>query len=129
MIIRPGSKRVRRVNINREDGMNSYKLSKMVATLRRIKGIAKAVLRALADRYPNIWPSVKSIAAEAGFSPTATRVRLRLLEGEGYISSLGDKRGGTKNTEQYVINVPLIREKLEAQRVAKVGKRELNATR
>jgi hypothetical protein len=124
MMRRPPVNKPRRLNINREEGLNSYKLSKMVADLRCLDGIGKAVLRAMADRYPNIWAAVPSLAAEAGFSETATRNRLRMLERTGYISPLGDRRGGRNNTEQYILHVHFIRTVLETQRLETVLEQE-----
>jgi len=96
--------------IERSDGLHSYKLSKMVADLRGVRGSYKAVLRAMADRYPNIWMSVRSLAEEAGFGETETRNALRLWEHLQIINARGDKRGGRGNTEQYLFDVERLQE-------------------
>jgi hypothetical protein len=112
--------------IERADGLHSYKLSKMVADLRGVRGSYKAVLRAMADRYPNIWMSVRSLAEEAGFGETETRNALRLWEHLQIVNARGDKRGGRGNTEQYLFDVERLQEltsediqdAIEAQREA-----------
>jgi len=96
-----------RKHIERFGEMTSYKLSRRVALL-EMKGIRKAVLRVLADHYPNVWPSIDTIASQAGFGTTATRMAVRELERDAYIAPCGHKLGGRCGSEQYVINVELI---------------------
>jgi DNA-binding MarR family transcriptional regulator len=110
----------RHLTIPRQHGVNSFSLSKVVAQLRCMSGPAKAILRALADRYPNIWPSVHTIARDAGYSATTARKYLRRFEAEGLISAMGGKRGGRRNTEQYVIHVERIHELLQTSRQSKI---------
>ncbi len=98
---------MRHVRVEPQDGVTSYALSRRVAIL-EIKGVRKAVLRVLADHYPNIWPSIGTIAFEAGFGTTAVRKALRELELDGYISPIGDRRGGCRGSEQYRIHVEAI---------------------
>jgi len=102
-----------RQHIERFSDMTSYKLSRRVALL-EIKGIKKAVLRVLADHYPNVWPSIDTIASQAGFGTTATRTAVRELERDAYIAPCGHKHGGRCGSEQYVINVELILAKSES---------------
>src|SRR5438874_1979300 len=82
-----------RVNVPRLEEMTSFKLSKLVTSI-PLAGIKRAVLRALADHYPNVWPSVATLAQEAGFGTTATRKYLRELEADGFIRSVGSRKGG-----------------------------------
>lgn len=106
---------MKRVKIERLEGVSSYKLSKMVADLRCIRGAKKAILRALADRYPNIWAGIETIASDAGFATAQTRKRLRELESEGFITPLTNKAGGRGKTVQYQFNVNHLCSLLEAQ--------------
>jgi hypothetical protein len=88
-----------RIQINKIQGMSGYKLSHMASNLvfvrpsiRREKKktvvrflqdkTKKAVLRALCDRYPNVWPGLKDIAAKASCSPAQARRVMRELEAE-----------------------------------------------
>jgi hypothetical protein len=119
-----------RVEIKRASGMTSFKLSKLVAELdssvfsgsgNASTRVRKAVMRALADRYPNIFPSVETLAHDAGYGPTQTRYALRDLESAGFIQPLPDPNGrtrvgGARNTVQYVIDVQNIKCLVEAQR-------------
>lgn len=107
--------RRKRVEIAREDGMTSYKLSKMAADLRCLTGVTKSVLRTICDRYPRIWAGIATLAAESGFSGKSVQRSIRTLETAGILSSIGDKRGGRGNSEQYVVNVQKIRSLLETQ--------------
>jgi hypothetical protein len=103
--------RVKVPRLEFQDGKNltSFELSKLVAKIPAILGIKRAVLRALADHYPNIWPSVETLAHEAGFGTTATRKYLRELEiVDKFIKPIGARKGGRNVTEQYVIDVKAI---------------------
>ncbi len=97
-----------RIAVQRADGITSYKLSRIVAELKSLRGIKKPVLRALADHYPNVFPSVVTIAMQAGFGTTKTREALRALEAEGFISALSAKVGGREKPTQYVLSVSKI---------------------
>jgi hypothetical protein len=79
-----------RININKIDGLSAFKLSHIVASLEFIRPntrgqhrpdkVKKAVLRALCDRYPNVWPGIEDIARKASCGTTQTRRALRELE-------------------------------------------------
>ncbi len=107
--------RRQRVQIAREDGITSYKLSKMAAELRNLTGITKSVLRTICDRYPMIWAGIHTLAHESGFSPKSVQRSIRTLETLGILRSIGDKRGGRGNSEQYIVNVQEITSLLETQ--------------
>ena len=94
-----------RVAVQRVEGMTSYKLSRIVAELESVRGVKKPVLRVLADHYPNIFPSMETIAMQAGFGTTQTRAALRVLEASGFISPLSAKQGGRQKGTQYALNV------------------------
>jgi hypothetical protein len=112
-----------------EEGLSSFELSKYVNLIEvglwysgRVSLHTKiAVLRALADRYPNVWPGVPDIAKKAHSSPTQVRLALRELEFEDELISEivrpghGSKGGGFQNTVQYRINVDAIARLLELQ--------------
>src|ERR1700730_2041239 len=76
--------------VESEEGLSSFELSKYVNLIEvglwysgRVSLHTKiAVLRALADRYPNVWPGVPDIAKKAHSSPTQVRLALRELEFE-----------------------------------------------
>lgn len=104
-----------RIEIERADGVTSWGLSQMVAQLTNIRGAKKAVLRALTDHYPNIWPKIETIADEAGCGTSRARTVMRELETEGYIRCLTDKRGGVARPAQYAISVAKIKALLEEQ--------------
>jgi hypothetical protein len=106
-----------RINITRAEGMNSYRLSKQITKLdskgfSAHKGLSwraiRAVLRVLADHYPNVYPSVKVIAKETGLGETQTKKALRALEADGYISDISGKKGGQHNSVQYILDVAKI---------------------
>ena len=79
-----------RIDINTIDGLSAFKLSHIVSSLmffrpntrgqHRPDKSKKAVLRALCDRYPNVWPGVEDIAAKASCSVSQARRVLRELE-------------------------------------------------
>jgi hypothetical protein len=79
-----------RIRINAIQGLHSWRLSRAVAELvfvrpnlrgqERPDKTKKAVLRALADRYPLIWPSVSDIARHASCSVSQAQRVLRELE-------------------------------------------------
>lgn len=99
---------MQRIQINPMQGMSAYKLSHIVSHLVFLKPslrypnrkdtIKGAVLRALCDRYPNIWPSVEDIAAKANCGTTPARNSLRELEFKDRlivdISTHPGKKGG-----------------------------------
>lgn len=97
-----------RVKIDRADGLNSYKLSRIVAGIRSIQGVKKNVLRVLADYYPNVFPSVETIADDAGWGTTKTRLALRELKNAGLTWVVGTGKGGRGRSTQYVLNVEAI---------------------
>ena len=107
----------KRLVVQRAEGVSSFNLSKQVSKIRGMQRSRQNVLRALADRYPNIWPSIETLSAESGYGRSVTRESLRDLEAAGIITSLGDKRGGRGNSEQYFINVDRILEIVETQQI------------
>lgn len=87
--------KLERVLINRmpiagQKLLSAYSLSETVGKLNFIKpslryparldGKKKSVLRALCDRYPNVFPSLADIAMKASCSPAQARRILRELE-------------------------------------------------
>jgi hypothetical protein len=110
-----------KVEIERLDGMTGYRLSRLVAKLKCLRGVKKSVFRVLADYYPNVWPAVGTIAEESGSGTTQTKKSLRELEREGWISEIvpkGAKRpkpGGRWSSVQYKIDVHKILTVIEAQ--------------
>jgi hypothetical protein len=98
-----------RVKVERLDGMTSYKLSRIVAELKGVRGLKKAVLRAMADRYPNVWASIQTIAEDAGCGTTQARQKVRELEAGGIVAPVPYngkiRKGGRHLTTQYTINV------------------------
>ena len=104
-----------RIEVERAAGVTSWGLSQMVAQLVGLPRAKKAVLRVLADHYPNIWPKIETIADQAGYSPSRTRAVMRDLETEGFIRCLTDTRGGVSRPAQYAINVAKIKAMLEEQ--------------
>ncbi|MGA8408571.1 MAG: hypothetical protein WB680_15455 [Candidatus Acidiferrales bacterium] len=99
---------MRRITVLAAPGVTGYWLSRAVAAIPEIEGVAKAVLRALADHYPNVWPSVGTIAAESGWGDTATKDAISLLVRDGWMAPVGTRRGGRNNSEQYIISVQKI---------------------
>jgi hypothetical protein len=89
-------------------GLTGYALSQLVAQLEAVDGVDKAVLRALADHYPNIWPDVDpTLGTESGWSARTVRESMRRLEASNWINGvrpLEDRLGGQGQSEQYVIN-------------------------
>jgi hypothetical protein len=85
-------------------GVTGYQLSRAVARVVEIKGLVKAVLRALADHYPNVWPSMETIARESGCCERIARMAVRTLARDGWIRVVGDRRGGRNISNQYVLN-------------------------
>ncbi len=79
-----------RININKISGLSAYKLSHIVPHLKflkpslrypnRVDHTKSNVLRALCDRYPNVWPGLPEIADKAKCSTAQTRRALRELE-------------------------------------------------
>lgn len=105
-----------RIKIEPAERIHSYRLSSLVPKLKpeqfgthevSYKAI-KTVLRVLADHYPNVWPSVKTIAEKSGYGETQTKKALRALEGDGYIRDISGKKGGIHNSVQYVLDVQKI---------------------
>jgi hypothetical protein len=110
---------MKRININKIDGLSGFKLSLLASSLQfdrpntrgqhRPDKVKKAVLRALCDRYPNVWPGLRDIAAKASCSMAQARRVLRELEFKDRlitdISPTKGKKGGRgKNcTVQYFI--------------------------
>jgi hypothetical protein len=122
-----------RININRIEGLSGFRLSHIVSSLQffrpntrgqhRPDKVKKAVLRALCDRYPNVWPGIEDIARKASCGTTQTRRALRELEHKDrlildvnsrpawacskrcwYCAEVAGKKGGRKNcTVQYFI--------------------------
>jgi hypothetical protein len=115
------------------EGLSAFELSKSVNLIEvglwhsgRVSLQTKiAVLRALADRYPNIWSSVKDISKKAHCGTTAVRIALRELEREdGLIAEIlpqGQKAkiGGRRNTVQYRFEVDAVIRLLEQQGLIK----------
>jgi hypothetical protein len=70
--------------------ISAYRLSHIVSFLKfykpslrypnRLDRIKSGVLRALCDRYPNVWPGLQDIADKAKCSPAQARRALRELE-------------------------------------------------
>ena len=79
-----------RIQVNAIPDLSAYQLSWLVSHLPlkqenargevREQGHKKAVLRALADRYPNVWASIKDIAQRSGCSERQVQRILHELE-------------------------------------------------
>jgi len=79
-----------RININKIPGLSAYKLSHIVSHLKffkpslrypnRVDRTKSNVLRALCDRYPNVWAGLPEIADKAKCSTSQARRALRELE-------------------------------------------------
>lgn len=111
------SKHTRRKQIERAEGVTSFNLSKKVGQIRGMKPSRRTVLRALADRYPNIWPSIRTIAADTGLGPSTVRYSLRELEQANIIRARGKKKGGRGYSEQYVIDVARVHQLAETHQI------------
>lgn len=123
------SPNTRRKQIERAEGVTSFNLSKQVSQISGMKPTRKTVLRALADRYPNIWPSIRTISDNTGLGTTAVRESLRDLEEAKIISARGKKKGGRGFSEQYVIDVARIHQIAETQRIPLPLQKKRNAKR
>jgi hypothetical protein len=82
--------------------------------------IIKAVLRALADYYPNIFPSVNTIAEHAGVGSSTARNALRELETQGWIAERiaegrKPKAGGRGAGTHYDLSVSKVVEAIATQ--------------
>ncbi len=147
--LKPPKKEGRRVIVEPEEGMTGFELAKLVSDIdcevweavnrlaqtpahpkERISAKSKkAVLRALAEHYPNIWPSVDVIAEKSGYGTTQTRAALRELEFHDHliyeILHRGERnQGGIGQTKQYWFNVDGLISFLEQQKGLKGGKTE-----
>jgi hypothetical protein len=88
--------------------MTGFELAKLVSRIPpdALPRAERAVLQAMAYRYPNIWPAVATLGAEAGYSPAITSKSLtgllerKLIE----IADGSNRKGGKKVTTRYVIN-------------------------
>lgn len=90
------------------DASLSFKLVKKVIHSDRVDGMHKLILIILAD-YVNetkgnaAWPSVTTVALQAGASVRHTRRIIRELEAEGVLTTT--KQAGLRGTNKYVIDV------------------------
>jgi len=88
----------------------SFKLVKRVIHSDRVDGMHKLILVILAD-YVNeakgnaAWPSVTTVALQAGASIRHTRRIIRELEAEGVLKT--QKQAGLRGTNKYVIDVDI----------------------
>jgi len=88
----------------------SFKLVKKVIHSDRVDGMHKLILVILAD-YVNeakgnaAWPSVTTVALQAGASIRHTRRIIRELEAEGVLKTT--KQAGLRGTNKYVIDVDM----------------------
>jgi hypothetical protein len=99
---------MKRIDINKIEELSAYKLSHLASSLvfvrpnlrgqQRPDKTKKAVLRALCDRYPNVWPSLADMAAKASCSVSQAQRVLRELERKDRlivdISTVRGKKGG-----------------------------------
>jgi hypothetical protein len=108
-----------RIDIDKIEGLSAYRLSHLASSLvfvrpnlrgqQRPDKTKKAVLRALCDRYPNVWPSLADMAAKASCSVSQAQRVLRELERKDRlivdISTVRGKKGGRGAgcTAQYFI--------------------------
>lgn len=67
----------------------------------------RAILRALADHYPNIWPSVKNVGAATGYSRSHTAAALRRLEKHFKLITVKNRfrKDGSQQPSEYVIDI------------------------
>jgi len=88
----------------------SFKLVKKVIHSDRVDGMHKLILIILAD-YVNeakgnaAWPSVTTVALQAGASIRHTRRIIRELETEGVLRTI--RQAGLRGTNKYVIDVDI----------------------
>jgi len=88
----------------------SFKLVKQIIHSDRVEGIHKLILIILAD-YVNdaksnaAWPSVTTVAIQAGTSIRHTRRIIRELETEGVLVTT--RQAGLRGTNKYVIDLTL----------------------
>ena len=86
----------------------SFKLVKRIIHTDRVEGVHKLILIILAD-YVNesngnaAWPSVTTVAIQAGTSIRHTRRIMRELETEGIL--ITTRQAGVKGTNKYVIDL------------------------
>jgi len=86
----------------------SFKLVKRIIHSDRVEGVHKLILIILAD-YVNegngnaAWPSVTTVANQAGTSIRHTRRIIRELEAEGVL--ITTRQAGLRGTNKYVIDV------------------------
>jgi DNA-binding transcriptional regulator YhcF (GntR family) len=91
-----------------EEKKMSFKLVKRIIHSDRVEGIHKLILIILAD-YVNetkgnaAWPSVTTVAIQAGTSIRHTRRIIRELETEGVL--ITTRQAGLRGTNKYVIDV------------------------
>ncbi len=130
--------KTQRIPIQPIEGLSAYRLSKIVKKLnfdkpslnrqRKNGGIKKAVLRSLCDNYPNVFPSVGTIAADTGFGTTNVKIALRELEHEDrLIVGISSKKGGRKNTVQYFIHDRAIMDIYNQQRMWEASEKGKNS--
>jgi len=99
-----------RIAVLSAPGITGFSLSRAIAQLEEIDGVDKAVLRALADHYPNIFPSIGTLVVESGWCERAVREALGRLIRTGLIRPSGNRRGGRAKSEQYIIDTAKITE-------------------
>jgi len=93
--------------------MTGFELAKLVGQIPTtvLPRAERAVLRAMADRYPKIWPSVPTLATEAGYGAVQTRKALNRLLNRKLIDVApgSHRRGGHEVTTRYVIDVEAVK--------------------
>jgi len=103
----------------------SFKLVKKVIHSDRVDGIQKLVLIILAD-YVNdskggaSWPSLQTVALQAGASSRHTRRIIRELEAQGVLKTI--RQAGIRGTNKYIIDVDKAVDNIE-QSVSDVPRR------
>ena len=97
----------KRVTVLKEEGLTSWGLSQLIAEKVHLGKGRKAVLRAMADHYPNIFPSMGVLGAEAGIGERQARRNVNQLERMGVVTLVGPRCVGHVS-RQYRLNVPII---------------------
>jgi len=92
--------------------MTGYELAKLIGQIptTMLPRAERAVLKAMAEHHPRIWPSAATLGREAGYSPKITSGALtKLLHRKVIALANGSTRkGGRNKTTRYVINVEAV---------------------
>jgi len=93
--------------------MNGFELAKAISRIptTALPRAERAVLKAMAEHHPRIWPSVPTLGKEAGYGPVQTRKALNKLLQLYHLIKVADgsdRKGGHNKPASYVINVEAV---------------------